>query len=98
MCRRQSRIGKPTRARHLREKYGLRAGDWERMYTEQRGACKACGDPLQVGVWHAVTVDHCHETGRVRGLLCGHCNKALGHLKDDHVRAQKLAVYAFLYA
>jgi hypothetical protein len=53
--------------------------------------CDACGKLFtRVGDNH---IDHCHDTGAVRGVLCFNCNAALGHLKDDSVRLQLLIMY-----
>lgn len=67
--------------RHLRSKYGMEAGQWDAMLREQSGRCLCCGDPLV-----EPRVDHCHATGRVRGLLCPQCNTGLGHFRDDPER------------
>lgn len=72
-----------TRERHLIRKYGVSLADYERMLAEQNGCCAICRAPESEqfkGVFH---VDHCHATGRVRGLLCRGCNHILGHVKDD---------------
>ena len=63
-------------------RYGIEPEDYDRMLLEQNGVCAICLDhePVQR---HSLHVDHCHETGRVRGLLCGRCNRALGMFKDD---------------
>ena len=50
------------------------------MLAEQDGGCGICGDPPGKTALH---VDHDHETGVVRGLLCFRCNSALGNLRDD---------------
>jgi hypothetical protein len=53
--------------------------------------CEACEKLFtRVGDNH---VDHCHDTGKVRGVLCFNCNAALGHLKDDSTRLQLLIKY-----
>ena len=51
--------------------------EWNRMYEEQGGLC-AFGHKVKI-----LQVDHCHETGVVRGLLCYNCNNGLGRFKDD---------------
>lgn len=62
--------------------FGLTPEQYEQMKIDQDHKCKICGtdDPKGRGDWH---VDHCHTTGKVRGLLCFPCNTALGHFKDD---------------
>lgn len=70
-------------------KYGLSTGDYERMLAEQGGRCAVCRAlPATV-----LNVDHCHETGLVRGLLCGTCNRALGQASDNPQLLRKLADY-----
>lgn len=56
------------------------------MYERQNGKCQICqGDGFLMREDHQakLMVDHCHTTGRVRGLLCHNCNRALGLFKDS---------------
>ena len=58
------------------------------MHAEQGGVCAVCRKPetarnYRTGGTLALAVDHCHETGVVRGLLCGNCNKGIGGLMHD---------------
>lgn len=55
------------------------------MVEKQEGKCKICSssDSHRTGTKYNLFVDHCHATGKVRGLLCHHCNAGLGHLKDS---------------
>lgn len=54
--------------------------------------CESCGDELTKGTGqHAI--DHNHEFGHVRGVLCAPCNKGLGHFRDDPVRMAKALAY-----
>lgn len=62
------------------------------MLAEQSGLCAVCYGPA-VGKSDKLSVDHDHATGRVRGLLCHHCNAALGHLMDDPNLLRKAAIY-----
>ncbi|MFB7657644.1 MULTISPECIES: endonuclease VII domain-containing protein [unclassified Streptomyces] len=64
-------------AGHLRRKYGLTEAERDEMVASQAGVCVIC---LKAP---AVQVDHCHKTGRVRGVLCFNCNSGLGLLRDD---------------
>lgn len=66
---------------HLRRKFGIGLRDYEVMLFVQYGGCLLCGDPPpENGSLH---VDHDHDTGEVRGLLCVSCNNALGAFKDS---------------
>ncbi|WP_217254765.1 endonuclease VII domain-containing protein [Streptomyces sp. AC602_WCS936] len=65
------------RARHLQRRYGLTEAERDAMVGSQKGLCVIC---LKAP---AVHVDHCHKTGRVRGVLCFNCNSGLGLLRDD---------------
>jgi hypothetical protein len=72
-----------ARRKHsLKKRYGLTPERWEDMLTEQAWSCAICrsGTPGAKGVWN---VDHDHKTGRVRGILCFHCNMMLGYAKDN---------------
>lgn len=61
--------------------YGLQPGEYDRIKEAQGGVCAICGRAR--GVSRALAVDHDHETGYVRGLLCSVDNKLLGHARDD---------------
>lgn len=62
------------------------------MLREQGGGCAVCGGEPG-GRWKNFAVDHDHETGAVRGLLCLACNRAIGLLEDDSSRIRKIADY-----
>jgi hypothetical protein len=72
--------GASDRRSHLKRHFGITPEDYNRMLAEQGGGCAVCGDPPGATALH---VDHCHDSGRVRGLLCFRCNSALGNLRDD---------------
>ena len=63
----------------IKSRYGITARDFNSMQTAQGGACAICRQPPKRGRLH---IDHCHETGKVRGLLCGPCNRMLGLAAD----------------
>lgn len=62
------------RAGYLRRKYGLSVSDYEFLAASQGGVCAVCGKADQSGLH----IDHAHDSRRIRGLLCGKCNKAIG--------------------
>ena len=72
--------------RYLLRNYKITLADYDKMYLAQEGKCKICdGEGFLMAEHHKVrlVVDHCHSTGRVRGLLCHNCNRALGLLQDS---------------
>ncbi len=80
------------RDRHFRRKFGITAGDYDMMCEEQKGCCAICGKhESEFTRRHAV--DHCHTTGRVRGLLCTKCNNGLGCYDDDIARLKNAIKY-----
>ena len=62
----------------LKRQYGITSQDYAEMYKAQKGCCLICLQYFKV-----LHIDHCHTSGKVRGLLCGSCNRALGLLKDN---------------
>ena len=65
----------------LKKKYGITLDDYNLMYKEQKGVCAICD--LEELSGKRLAVDHCHETGKVRGLLCFACNTSLGKFNDS---------------
>lgn len=74
---------KSDRERKRKQNYGLSADDIARLLEQQGGGCALCKTKKPGGRYDVFCVDHCHETGRVRGLLCNRCNVALGALGDN---------------
>jgi hypothetical protein len=72
-------------------KYGMTGADYETLLNEQGGKCAICD--ATYSKTRALAVDHDHDTGQVRGLLCGRCNSALGMLGDDPETAAKATAY-----
>jgi len=65
----------------LKSSYGITIDDYEKMYEDQNGLCALCGKretSTYRGSPRKLAVDHCHETGKVRALLCTNCNTGLG--------------------
>lgn len=74
----------------LQRTYGITLEDYDRMMEEQGGVCKICRKPSTRPNRFPLNVDHCHKTGKVRGLLCIPCNRALGFI--DNVKWRRAAV------
>ena len=84
----------------LRRQYGIEPEDYYAMLSAQGGGCATCGVTVpserhysRRGKPEMFHVDHCHTTGRVRGLLCHLCNRALGLIRDNQATAEKMSAY-----
>lgn len=80
---------KLARVRHRKRKYNITKEDLSAMLFGQDGLCAICDSPLT----ESLHVDHNHETGKIRGLLCNQCNLALGQFKDSPEVLRKAAEY-----
>lgn len=70
-----------TRRSLLKQEYGLTLEKYGEMFVQQNGCCAIC-TTHQLELKKMLCVDHNHKTGKIRGLLCDNCNRALGALKD----------------
>jgi hypothetical protein len=77
---------KLERDRQYRKRYGITLEDYDQMLADQGGKCLICEASQAGNVGQAFAVDHCHETGRVRGLLCIKCNSRLGWFEANDSR------------
>jgi Recombination endonuclease VII len=66
-----------SRHYHLQRRYGIGANEFDDLVVQQDGVCAICGRP------RPEHVDHDHETGAVRGILCFNCNGGLGQFRDS---------------
>lgn len=74
-----AKFKKKRRSNYLQRKYGISMEDFDRLLSDQDGACAICG---KTNV-RALHVDHDHDTNRIRGILCSPCNRALGAFGDS---------------
>lgn len=81
---RTSRRPNPVRDREmaLQRQYGMSAADYDHLLSSQLGVCAICGRKERVG-GKRLAVDHDHESGRTRGLLCNSCNLGIGKFNDN---------------
>lgn len=81
------------RAADVKGKYGLTEAEYAAMIERCGGLCEICGRvPSEVSKKGAC-VDHCHDSGRVRGILCAPCNSALGSFRDDTEVMERAILY-----
>lgn len=78
-----------------KRKFGITFDDYQKLLENQNNVCAICKKEESFvlrGVKHSLAVDHCHNTGKIRGLLCRNCNQGLG-LFHDNVEFLNEAIY-----
>lgn len=100
LIEKQKYLDNPIKARedHIKRKYGISPEEYNKLAEFQQYRCAVCHQPetkinKKTGKLHSLSIDHCHTTGKVRGLLCDNCNRAEGFLKSDPELIRKLADY-----
>jgi hypothetical protein len=91
---------KPHKCRERRVKslYGIDGKGLQDLMNEQKGCCAICGESLVTPqTTRNYSVDHDHATGKVRGLLCGNCNAAVGLVNEDISICKSLIEYLRKY-
>ncbi len=82
---------------HLRRRYGLSEENYREIHKKQGHVCAICGGKnthsCTKKVDYDLYVDHCHSTGKVRGLLCNHCNRGIGLFKEDISKLERAILY-----
>lgn len=76
---------------HMLTRYGITADEYRELVAKQKGRCAICKKKPTV-----LHVDHCHNSRKVRGLLCGTCNRGLGMFYDDPLLMELAARYVTL--
>ena len=69
-----------------KRRFGITPEKYAELFKSQNGTCAICTNPetaTRLGKVKALSVDHCHKSGAIRGLLCSDCNTGIGKLKDD---------------
>lgn len=80
----------------LQYRYGITKNDYDYLFEKQNGCCAICGtnNPSSKSKKHKYfSIDHCHLTGKIRGLLCATCNSAIGLLGDCPKTIAKASLY-----
>ena len=76
----------------LKKIYGISLDDYNKILKDQNNCCAICKKHKDAFT-KSLAVDHCHLSGKVRGLLCINCNRAIGNLKDSIENARNLMTY-----
>lgn len=78
----------------IKRKYGIVEQDYLEMLKQQKNGCAICG-AIDAQHWETnnLLIDHCHNTGKVRGLLCNRCNTTLGLVNDDKTILKRMITY-----
>jgi hypothetical protein len=79
------------RAIQLKNKFNLTIKEWDDLFDKQKGVCAICAHPEQNG--KRLSIDHCHTSGRIRGLVCNRCNSGLGRFDDDSKLMRRAVEY-----
>ena len=87
------RTGDPDKIKDqkLRQTLGVTLDQKKALITKQRNKCPIC--KLDLNDVKFTPVDHCHKTGKIRGVLCGNCNVGLGHFRDSLKTLFRAAIY-----
>lgn len=81
-------------------RYGITLSDYKQLLYKQENRCAICGCVETSKIKDVVKrlgVDHDHETGAVRGLLCNSCNRGIGYLRDSSVVVRRAVIYLKTY-
>lgn len=75
-------LGKESERRRRMRRYGISEEVYSILLEKQNNACAICSLTFK-NIGRYIHIDHCHSTGKVRGILCHHCNILLGNAKDS---------------
>lgn len=82
-----------SRRAHLKRKYNMSLEEYNDILKKQNGICAVCGESENCNRNKFLAVDHCHDTNKIRGLLCTNCNRAIGLLKENIETLYKIIEY-----
>ena len=83
----------------LKTIFGITLEEYELLLEKQNGVCAICGNSVvdihnkKTGKKRKLAVDHSHKTGKIRGLLCGRCNRAIGMAEESPTILKKMINY-----
>lgn len=80
-------------AQGIKKRCGLSIDEYDAIYDKQSGKCRICGVERGRYTRDRLVVDHCHESGKFRALLCSNCNAAIGFLEESEERLKNAILY-----
>lgn len=83
-----------NKVRVAARKYGITEEELQAMIDTANGVCPICTGPIG----EKLHIDHCHETGKVRNVLCGNCNNGLGQFKENIETLERAVEYLKLHS
>lgn len=86
-------VSRRVKNQQLQKTFGITIEQFDQLLAAQNGVCAICRQPERAKYNKNLAVDHCHDHGTIRGLLCSHCNRALGLFDDDFGRLLAAAYY-----
>lgn len=87
----QHKHQKINRGHRLKRVFGITLEEYDRLFESQKGVCAICGKPDMTG--RRLAIDHNHQTGEIRGLLCGMCNVTLGRVQESAELLKRMIEY-----
>jgi Autographiviridae endonuclease VII len=81
------------RNKKFKTKYKFTLEEYKILLKKQNGLCAICKKPEKESAKGKLAVDHCHKTGKIRGLLCFNCNVGIGNLRDSPILLEKALEY-----
>lgn len=90
--RNNAHVRERVRNEGFKRTYGITVADYDKMFELQKGNCAICGEH-QSKFERRFDIDHCHETGKIRGLCCIRCNRGLGLFKDKPLLLKNAIAY-----
>jgi hypothetical protein len=85
-------------SRHIKAKFGITIDQYNEMLDKQNGQCAICGTTTPDSKHGVFSIDHCHATGKIRGLLCKKCNSGIGMFKESARSLEAAVAYLQQYS
>ena len=81
------------RNKYYKRVFGITEDEFRAMVKRQKNSCAVCKEPIDMEDKYSFNIDHCHDTGKVRGILCSKCNRGIGFFNNSEQRLLSAARY-----